>query len=72
MRRKIGGEPKRRLQRIEIAEATSNTVEIWITQDDGKLRCQSSGECMTRKALYKHYPSGSPGIIVLSAIDAKL
>ncbi len=72
MRRKIGGEPKRRLRRLEIAEANSNTVEIWITQDDGTLCCQSSGECMTRKAFSKLYPNGSPNIIVFNAIDSKL
>jgi hypothetical protein len=72
MRRKIGGEPKRRLRRLEIAEANSNTVEIWITQNDGTLRCQSSGERMTRKAFSKLYPNGTPNIMVFSAIDAKL
>jgi hypothetical protein len=72
MRRKIGGEPKRRLRRLEIAEANSNTFEIWITQDDGTLCCQSSGECMTRKAFSKFYPNGSPNIMVVTAIDAKV
>jgi hypothetical protein len=72
MRRKIGGETKRRLGRLEIAESNSNTLEIWITQDDGRLCCQSSGECMTRKAFSKLYPDGSPNIIVLNAIDSKL
>jgi hypothetical protein len=72
MRKKIGGEPKRRLRRLEIAEANSNTLEIWITQDDGTLRCQNSGECITRKTFSKLYPNGSPSIIVFSAADAKL
>jgi hypothetical protein len=66
------GEFERRLRRLEAAYAKSNTIELWIEQDDGRLRCQSSGEYMRHEAFYKLYPPGSSGIYIMNRTDAKL
>jgi hypothetical protein len=62
---------ERRLRRLEIAYARSNTIEIWIEQGDGTLCCTSGG-CMTREAFYRLHPPGSDDVFVINAIDARL
>ena len=66
------GECQRRLRQLEAADAKSNTIEIWVRQDEYTFCHLHTGECITREAFYRVYPPGSPGIHICSLTDARL
>ena len=61
---------ERRLQHLEIANAGSSALEIWVAEDDGSL-CGPRGERITREAFYRRQ-RGRRGVMVISATDARL
>jgi hypothetical protein len=62
---------ERRLRRLEIASSGRRALEFWVAQEDGTL-CGPSGERMTRAAFFRLRPPGTPGVLVISAADARL
>lgn len=61
---------ERRLRNLEIANAESSALQIWVIEDDGTIR-GPCGERITRDAL-DHLQRGRRGVIVLSATDSQL
>jgi hypothetical protein len=59
-------ELERRLRRLELASSGPAKIEIWITQEDGKLS-GPNGEHITEEASLRLYPAGSSGVIIASA-----
>lgn len=61
---------ERRLRDLEIADAGSSALEIWVTDDGGTL-CGPRGERITRQT-FDRRQRDRRGVIVLSATDARL
>jgi hypothetical protein len=62
---------ERRLRHLEIADAGSDAVEVWIGDGDGTL-CGPRGERMTREAFDLLYPRGRHGVIIIDGDDARI
>ena len=72
MRRELGRELERRLRRLELASSGPAKIEIWITQEDGKLS-GPNGEHITEEAFLCLDPPENSGVrFVMSATDAGL
>jgi hypothetical protein len=58
------------LRRLETTNGPA-AGEVWISQDDRTLP-GPGGEWMTRKAFFRLRPPESPGLLTISAAEARL